>query len=231
MNNTAGLTKQVNDTASLQQQINDINYKLDRLLDYMHEQKLKSAAIDDLVSDISLIGKDVYDTAVTELETSQVRIDPDEVKLLMVKLVKNVPTFLKLMETLESVTDFLKDATPLFYEVIIDFTKKLNEFDRKGYFEFARESGKVIDKVITSYGPEDIRHLSDNVVAILDTVKNLTQPDMLKAINNALVVFDSMELEKLPEYSLWRVMKELNSPEMKRGMAFIVTFLKNLSNK
>jgi hypothetical protein len=99
MNNTAGLTKQVNDTASLQQQINDINYKLDRLLDYMHEQKLKSAAIDDLVADISIIGKDVYDTAVTELETSQVRIDPDEVKLLMVKLVKNVPTFLKLMET------------------------------------------------------------------------------------------------------------------------------------
>lgn len=229
MNNTVAVKQQTNDTASLQQQINEINFKLDLLLEYMHGQKQKSMALDDLVSDLSIIGKDVYNTAVIELENSQVRIDPDEIKLLMVKVVKNIPTFLKLMETLESVTDFLKDATPLFYEAIIDFTKKLNEFDQKGYFEFARESGKVIDKVITSYGPEDVRHLSDNVVAILDTVKNLTQPDMLRAINNALVVFDSMELEKLPEYSMWKVMKEMNTPEMKRGMAFIVTFLKNLS--
>jgi uncharacterized protein YjgD (DUF1641 family) len=38
-----------------------------------------------------------------------------------------------------------------------------------------------------------------------------------------------MEMDKLPEYSIWRVMRELNSPEMKKGMAFMVLFLKNLS--
>jgi uncharacterized protein YjgD (DUF1641 family) len=52
---------------------------------------------------------------------------------------------------------------------------------------------------------------------------------MLHAFNNALRVFNSMEMDKLPEYSIWRVMRELNSPEMKKGMAFMVLFLKNLS--
>lgn len=219
----------MSDTAALQQQINDINRKLDLLLDYMHEQKLKSSAVDDLVSDLSIIGKDVYDTAVVELETRQVQMDPDEIKLLMIKLVKNVPTFIQMIDMLESMMDLVKDATPMVNEVIIDFTKKLHEFEQKGYFEFARETGKVIDKVVTHYSPKDISDLSDNVVTILDTVKNLTQPDMLKAINNALRVFNSMEMDKLPEYSIWRVMKEMNSPEMKKGMAFMVTFLKNLS--
>lgn len=219
----------MSDTAALQQQINDINRKLDLLLDYMHEQKLKSSAVDDLVSDLAIIGKDVYDTAVVELETRQVQMDPDEIKLLMIKLVKNVPTFIQMIDMLESMMDLVKDATPMVNEVIIDFTKKLHEFEQKGYFEFARETGKVIDKVVTHYSPKDISDLSDNVVTILDTVKNLTQPDMLKAINNALRVFNSMEMDKLPEYSIWRVMKEMNSPEMKKGMAFMVTFLKNLS--
>lgn len=219
----------MSDTAALQQQINDINRKLDLLLDYMHEQKLKSSAVDDLVSDLSIIGKDVYDTAVVELETRQVQMDPDEIKLLMIKLVKNVPTFIQMIDMLESMMDLVKDATPMVNEIIIDFTKKLHEFEQKGYFEFAKETGKVIDKVVTHYSPKDISDLSDNVVTILDTVKNLTQPDMLKAINNALRVFNSMEMDKLPEYSIWRVMKEMNSPEMKKGMAFMVTFLKNLS--
>lgn len=221
----------MSDTAALQQQINDINRKLDLLLDYMHEQRLKSSAVDDLVSDLSIIGKDVYDTAVVELETRQVQMDPDEIKLLMIKLVKNVPTFIQMIDMLESMMDLVKDATPMVNEIIIDFTKKLHEFEQKGYFEFAREAGKVVDKVVTHYSPKDINDLSDNVVTILDTVKNLTQPDMLKAINNALRVFNSMEMEKLPEYSIWRVMKEMNSPEMKRGMAFMVTFLKNLSKE
>ncbi len=221
----------MSDTAALQQQINDINRKLDLLLDYMHEQRLKSSAVDDLVSDLSIIGKDVYDTAVVELETRQVQMDPDEIKLLMIKLVKNVPTFIQMIDMLESMMDLVKDATPMVNEIIIDFTKKLHEFEQKGYFEFAREAGKVVDKVVTHYSPKDINDLSDNVVTILDTVKNLTQPDMLKAINNALRVFNSMEMEELPEYSIWRVMKEMNSPEMKRGMAFMVTFLKNLSKE
>lgn len=219
----------MNDTIILQEQINDINRKLDILLDYMHEQKLRSLAVDDLVSDISIIGKDVYDTAVVELETSQVQIDPEEVKMLMVKLVKNVPSFLKLMEMMESLMDLAKDATPIVNEVIIDFTKKLHEFEQKGYFEFIRESGKVIDKVVTSFTKEDIRNLADNIVSILHTVKNLTQPEMLGAINNAMMVFNSMEMEKLPEYNIWKVMREMNSPEMKKGMAFMVMFMKNLS--
>jgi len=219
----------MSDTVALQQQINDINRKLDLLLDYMHEQKMKSTAVDDLMSDLSIIGKDIYDTAVVELETRQVQMDPEEMKLLMIKLMKNIPTFLKLIDMMESAVDLAKDATPMVNEIIIDFTKKLHQFEQKGYFEFVKESGKVIDRIVTSYSADDIRNLSDNVVTILNTVKNLTQPEMLKAINNALLVFNSMEMEKLPEYSIWRVMKEMNSPEMKKGMAFMVMFMKNLT--
>lgn len=219
----------MSDTAALQQQINDINRKLDILLDYMHDQKLKATVVDDLISDVSIVGKDIYDTTVAELEVRQVQLDPEELKLLMIKLVKNVPTFLQMIDMLESMTDLVKDATPMVNELIIDFTKRLSEFEKKGYFEFAREGGRLIDKIVTNYSPDDIRNLSDNVAEVLGIVRNLSNPALLKSLNRALETFNSMDVNTTPDYSLWKLMREMNTSEMRRGMTFLVTFMKSLS--
>ena len=42
------------------QQIAELNQKVDLLLEYMNEQRLKSVAVDDLIADASIIGKDIY---------------------------------------------------------------------------------------------------------------------------------------------------------------------------
>jgi uncharacterized protein YjgD (DUF1641 family) len=39
-----------------------------------------------------------------------------------------------------------------------------------------------------------------------------------------------MEIENVPEYSLWKLMKEINKPEMRRALGFMVVFIKNVSN-
>jgi uncharacterized protein YjgD (DUF1641 family) len=72
--------------------------------------------------------------------------------------------------------------------------------------------------------------LADNIVTILDTVKNLTQPDMLKSIDNAVKVFSNIQTENIPEYSIFRVIREINTPEMKKAWGFLLTFLKNMSS-
>lgn len=81
------------------------------------------------------------------------------------------------------------------------------------------------------FSAEDIHALGDNVVYILETVKRITQPDMLQAINNAIIIFKSVETENVPEMGLWKMMRELNTPEAKRGLGFLVTFLKNFGEK
>jgi uncharacterized protein YjgD (DUF1641 family) len=73
--------------------------------------------------------------------------------------------------------------------------------------------------------------LAENVVAILDTVKNLTQPDMLKSVDNAVRVFGNLEVDDIPQYSLFKVMREMNKPYMKHAMGVFVTFMKNFSKE
>jgi uncharacterized protein YjgD (DUF1641 family) len=54
---------------------------------------------------------------------------------------------------------------------------------------------------------------------------------MLKAINNAVNVYKNLDVDNIEEYSLWKAFRELRSPEMRKGIGFIMTFLKNVSKE
>jgi uncharacterized protein YjgD (DUF1641 family) len=52
---------------------------------------------------------------------------------------------------------------------------------------------------------------------------------MLKSVDNAVKVFANLEMEDIPEYSILKVMREMNKPEMKKALGFFITFMKNMS--
>lgn len=215
----------------LQTQITELNQKVDLLLEYVNQQRLKTNQLEDLMSDLSIVGKDVYDSAVVELDKRMVELDLDEIKGLGLRVLRNIGNINQFLETFESLSDFLKDVSPIANEVIIDFSKKLHEFDQKGYFEFFKEVGVIFDNIITHYSPEDVKSLADNIITIMETIRSATQPEMMNAITNGVKVYGSIETENIPEYSIWKVVKEMNQPEMKRALGFFVTFIKNLSAK
>jgi uncharacterized protein YjgD (DUF1641 family) len=214
-----------------EQQIAELNRKVDTILEYVNQQRLKAGALEDLVADASIIGKDVYDTTVKALDEHEVVLDPDQLRELGIRVAQNVGNFNLLLDTLGSAMDLMKDAGPIANEVIIDTTRKLHEFEQKGYFEFLKEFGKIIDNIVVHYSVEDVRSLADNVVTILETVRNLTQPEMMKSVNNAVKVFSSLEMENIQPYSLFSLMREMRKPEMKKALGFFVTFMKNLSSE
>ena len=214
---------------ALQTQIVELNQKVDLLLEYVNQQRLKTNQFEDLVADVSIVGKDMYDSTVEELDNRMVNLDLDQVKGLVLRVLRNIENMNKFLELFESMNDLMKDAGPILNEVIIDFTKKMNEFDQKGYFEFFAESGKIFDNIVSHYKPEDVRDLSDNIITIMETVRSATQPEMMKAIHNGLKIYSTIEMENIPEYSIFRVIREMNKPEMKRALGFFVTFMKNMA--
>lgn len=219
------------DEKNINARMDTLEKKLDLVLEYVNQQRLKSEVVEDLISDIAIVGKDIYDTSVKELENQSIEIDPDQLRLLGLNLVKNIGNFNEVMELFGSVLDLLKEAGPITNELIIDLTKKLHELENKNYFLFFDELAKVLDNIVQNFTPDDLRQLADNIVLILQTVKNLTQPEMLTAMNNAVKVYGSVDTETIPQYSIWKVMKEMRTPEMKSAMGFMITFMKNLSSK
>ena len=210
-------------------QLSEINQKLDLLLENVNQQRLKSEMIEDLISDMSIIGKDAFESAVETLDHQGVELDGEALQIFFFKLLKNANNFSMILNMFESMVDLMKDVGPIAKEVGYDVIGKFHEYEQKGYFEFFSEAFNILDNIVTHYSVEDVRMLADNIVTIMDTLKGLTQPDMMKAMNNALNIYKNLDPTNVPEYSIWKVMKEMNSPEMKRGLGFILTFMKNLS--
>ncbi|WP_025863210.1 hypothetical protein [Prolixibacter bellariivorans] len=206
------------DDKALQVQISELNAKVDLLLEHVNEQRLKTNQLEDLVSDISIVGKDVYDTAVVELENRQVELDPEQLKGMGLRVLRNMGNFRDLLITFESMADLVKDVTPIVNETIMDFTDKLNEFDRKGYFEFLRESGNVLDKFITEVSADDLKQLAENIDPMLDMLKALGRPEVMQGMKNATQALSETSSQKVPEVSVFRMIRELNKPEMKKAL-------------
>lgn len=214
---------------NLEKRIEALDKKMDLILEYVHRQKMNSNMVEDLVSDLSIVGKDAYDSTVKELDMRQVVLEPSELTDLAVAFLRNIGNIKTVLESLEMAVDLAKDAGPIANEMIIDFTKQMNEFDQKGYFAFFREFGPILDNIVKGFSPEDLKGLADNIVSILNTVKEMTQPEVLGTMQNAIKAFNSMETETVPSYSVWKLMREMNSPEMKKALGYGITFMKNVS--
>jgi len=215
----------------MQSQIDELNNKLDVILEEIEHQRRHRKEMDDLKDDLMRVGTGIYQTTITELEELHDHTSGEDLLFLGKKLLRNINTLTQTFELFENAKGFLEDFSPVSRELVFDAMNKFDEFDRKGYFEFAKELERVADKVVTSYSVDDIRALGDNVVTILNTVKNLTQPDMLQAMNNALSVYKKLDIEVDEKISYFTLIKRMNTPEMRRGIAFAIRFLKSMAEK
>ena len=194
---------------NIQAQLDEINRKLDMVMECATDQRLRANAIEDLIADLSIVGKDAYNSSVALLEKHNIEIDPDDFRILTVRLLNNIKNINAAIGAFESTFDLVRDASPLVKEMIIDLSKKMNGLEQKGYFDFIAALGKAMDKIVVNTSAEDIDRLTDNIVLGLNTVKNMKQP--------------------VPSYSIFRLMREMNSAEMKKVFGFIITFIKSYS--
>lgn len=210
-------------------QVEALNAKMDLVLEEINRQRLKREEMNDLAEDVSIIGKDLYQTTVKKLDEAGVEISGEELEKFGLKLIRNIHTFNEILNTVESVNDLVKDLGPIIKQTGLDAIYKLHELEQKGYFEFIKEVSVILDNIIAHYSIKEVRELADNIVLILETIRNITQPDMLKAINNAVGIFKSLDLDHIEEYSLWRAFRELNSKEGKKMTGIVFAILKNLA--
>ncbi len=215
----------------LQRQINEINEKLDQVLHHVNEQRLQRESMNDLADDLYRVGKDAFQSTVDELDKRDIEVNIDDLKNLSLRMLRNVESFNQMLDTFESLVDLSRDAGPVINEMGVDVIHKLHEMEQKGYMDFLREASRIFDNIVSHYSAEEVRQLADNIVTITDTLKNMSDPSMLQAMNQTVNAYKQTSAEKIPEYSLWKTFKEMRSPEMKQGMGFMITFLKNLSRQ
>jgi len=215
----------------IQEQINDINRKLDLLIDEVTIQRQNREAVNDLIDDVAVIGKDVFKNLVTQLDDAGIELDGEALRSLVMKLIRNIGSFGSVLETLESLNDLTKDITPIVKQIGLDGINKFHELEQKGYFEVIKQLGITIDNVMSRYSREDLRKLSDNLIPVADTLMIIADPRVLEKINSITTTLRDIKTHEIEEYPIWRMIREMRKPEVKKSIGFIMAFLSIINEK
>ncbi len=122
--------------------------------------------------------------------------------------------------------DLGRTVAPMSHEPMEVLVEKLSHLEQRGYFDFARGGIEVIDRVVTAYGEEDIKALGDNVVLILDTVKEMTQPQVMSLLGSTMKRLQEEDPGEPP--SLLKILKEMRDPEVRKGLARVLNTLRSV---
>lgn len=226
----------------------EINRKLDllaqsvaglgRQVSYLQAQaedgRRRQQEWDDLLADLGLVAKDMYAAAEDQLAEVQQFVQLEDMLALVKRLARNTANLNMLLDALESGLDFVQDAAPLTRDMMTEATARLGDLEHKGYFGFVRQGGYVLDQVVTSFSEEDVKQLGDNVVLILNTVKSLTQPEMMNLLNGLTAGFHAAEAQAEAgelDTSLLGLLRQMRDPAVRRGLAVTLATLKQVARQ
>ncbi|MFN2106400.1 MAG: DUF1641 domain-containing protein [Candidatus Promineifilaceae bacterium] len=224
----------MDDTATNGQSIDELNRKIDVLTEQVaflteeaRREQRRRQEWDELKNDLTPVASDVYRVAVRELTEVDGYFSSEDVFRLVKRLVRNTRNLEQMLDQMESFAALWQDASPLTRDAFVTLLSRLEEAEQKGYFMFLRGGLDIADRVVSSYSEEDVQQLGENIVLILDTVKQMTQPEIMTLMRSTAATFRD---EEPPEnVSLFTIIRQLNDPAVKRGLSKTLTVLGSVS--
>ncbi|MEA1902679.1 MAG: DUF1641 domain-containing protein [Actinomycetota bacterium] len=129
----------------------------------------------------------------------------------------------------ESLSELTSDLSPLARQTMGSVVDALVEVENKGYIDFAKSGIGVIDRVVTSFSQEDVDALGDNVVLILETVKEMTQPQLMQMMRSTIHEVSEIDDSGTPP-SMMGLIRQMREPEVRRGLSRMVALLRSMGS-
>jgi len=202
----------------LNQKIDALTTQVAYLTDQAQIAERQHQERSELVRDITPLANQAFSLAIEQLEEVQEYIDLGDLLRLFKRLLRNGRNLEKMLDQLESLADLIETVSPLADDAFGKAVDLMAEMEHKGYFAFAQGGMRMMDNVVTSFTEEDVNRLGDNIVLILNTVKDLTQPEIISFVHNTLLVAEK-EIEKPVDSSLMGLMRQMRDPAVRRGLA------------
>lgn len=204
--------------------------KLDYLVAQAKDQRRFQDEMEELKRDVVPIANHMIKLTIDELAEVGSEFQAEDLLFMLKRLLRDTRLIVDGLDRLESMAELFDETQLLSKQVFNQAVATLDRMERDGYFSFARGGWHIVERIITEFGEEDIDALGDNIVTILTTVRNLTQPEIMAMTNNALGALKTGALED-ENPSLWALMRDLSDPKVRRGMARLLNMVKVLADQ
>jgi uncharacterized protein YjgD (DUF1641 family) len=212
----------------LNQKIDSLTTQVAFLTEEAKQQQRRRQEWDELKSDLTPIAGDVFRLTTQQLDEVESYVQLEDVLRLFKRMIRNTRNLEQMLDQLESFSEMWSDVSPLTQDAFLTLMQRLDDMESKGYFAFLRGGIEIMDQVVTSFTEEDVRQLGENIVLILQTIKEMTQPDIMRMMQSTASVM--REEDANGNVSLLSILRQLNDPAVKRGLSKTLTVLKTVSD-
>lgn len=182
----------------------------------------------ELTHDLAPIGKQAMGTMTETFEDLDLSLE--DLARFARAMVDALPTLDAGMSQLASLAELAGTVSELSGPALEAVTLRLAAADNKGYFAFARAGAGIADRIVTSFTEEDVEALGENIVLILDTVKEMTQPEVMGMLRRTIhTVQDQDDTGEPP--SMFALLKEMRGPQVRRGLARMLAALRSMGEE
>lgn len=213
--------------AELNQKIDALTAQVAVLTEYVEDQRRRQREWDELKADLTPVAMDAYKVLVEQLEEVEPYMQLEDLLYLLKRLARNIRNIEMLLDQVESLSDLLRDTGPIVNDAVLSAIQQLDALERRGYFAFVKEAQYVADNIVGHFGPEDVRQLGDNIVTILTTVKQMTQPEIMGMMQNLAGGLRRVEAHpETVDISFRSLLRQLRDPQTRRGLAITLGMLR-----
>lgn len=212
--------------------LGELNDKLDALtrqVGYLTAQAERAERMrqdrSELMSDLAPIAQDAFRLATEQLEEVQEYVDLDDIVRLLKRLLRNTVMLERMLDQLQSVSELADTMMPLGDQAFGKAVEMLQTMEHKGYFAFLEGGMQIMDNVVTSFAPDDVKRLGDNIVLILDVVKDMTQPEIMNFLHKTWLMGEKEVTQQPVDISYPALFKQMRDPAVRRGMALTMRVL------
>lgn len=217
------------DLALLHEKVDRLSEQVAALNAYAKTQQRRQRDIEELKDDLIPVINHMIKLSIDELAEIGTEFQVEDLLFLLKRILRNTHTFLALMDHLEAYMGMAEEAELLGKQVFATTVEELDRLEREGYFAFTRESWGILNQIVKEFSEEDVRALGDNIVTILKTIRNMTQPEVLALANNAVGAIQEKPSEGDSVTTL-KLLRDLREPEVRQGMARLLNLVKALGH-
>ena len=224
------MTTSVTD-ASIDERLDRLTMQVEWIAEQIALQNQAREQWTELADTLVPVTRGAMDVATRELDELSEDVTIDDAARFARTLARSLPRLEVLLSQLDSVAELTHELNSLSGAAMAKLTDTLQVAEEKGYFAFARQGGRIADRIVVEFSEEDIAALGDNVVTILDAVKEMTQPEVMGLVRRtAMTVQDGEDVHMDPP-SMFALLKSMRDPQTRRGLARMLSMLHTIGEE
>jgi uncharacterized protein YjgD (DUF1641 family) len=213
---------------TLDERLDRLDEQVAFLVEQARRDMIRQSSVAELLADLAPVSRQFMSTAGERLE--ELDLDPAEAMALVKTLGGSLGEINRLLAAVKPLVELSETVSELSGPALEALTRRLTDLDERGYLRFAEAGVGVLDRVVTGFDESDVEALGENVVLILRTLRDMTQPEIMQMLQRTI---RSVKVEDEPAEppGMFELLRQLRKPEARRGLARMIHVLDSLGNE